>query len=168
MEFFRLGSSPRPSSHARERLNNESDMIIVSDSQNYLTDMADVPICSCAGGSSLFLGIWHITTAYVCKSALVPSSPTLCHAMHRTLQVSYPDPAFCGRSNASDPQWTCVAFRFLVMELLALLLAGSVFLSSGLCCSFVTALSRQPTGPDSVAPLSLERFTLTRAPLPCQ
>ena len=61
-----------------------------------------------------------------------------------------------------------MAFRFLVMELLALLLAVSVFLSSGLCRSFVTALRRQPTGPDSAAPLSLERFTLTQAPLPCE
>ena len=61
-----------------------------------------------------------------------------------------------------------MAFRFLVMEMLALLLAGSVFLSSRLCRSFVTALRLQTTGPDSAAPLALERFTLTRAPPPCE
>ena len=38
-----------------------------------------------------------------------------------------------------------------------LLLAVLVFLPAGLCCSVVTALPRQPTGPDSVAPLHLER-----------
>ena len=78
--------------------------------------------------------------------------------MQRTLLVSNPDPASCGRSNVLGPHCACVAFRFLVMELSVLLLTRSVFHCEGLCRSFVTALPRQPNGPDVVATLYLERF----------
>ena len=56
------------------------------------------------------------------------------------------------------PRWISVVFRFLAKELSSHLLARTVFLPAGLCRSFLTALPRQLRGPDSVAPLHLERF----------
>ena len=126
---FRHNSSPRLSSHDHfERL------------EDYAIGVADVTMYSCTGGSSLFC------------------SPTLCHAMQRTLQVSYPDPASCGRSNVSGPH-CCVAIRFLVMEHLVFLRAGLVFLPEGVVPFICDSAAAAAHGPDLVALLHLlEQF----------
>ena len=119
--------------------------------------MADVSIYSCTGSSLLFFSrpdrrVLRFRTqqqlAYVREFCCQVTS-TLCRAMPRTLQVSCPNPASCGRPNALGPHCTCVASRSLVMELSMLHFAGSALCLAGLCPSFVTVLPRQPTGPGS-------------------
>ena len=119
--------------------------------------MADVAVYSCTGSSRLFFSrpdrrVLRFRPqqqlAYVREFCCQVTS-TLCRAMPRTLQVSCPNPASCGRPNALGPHCTSVASRALVMELSMLHFAGSALCLAGLCRSFVTVLPRHPTGPGS-------------------